>query len=250
MKENYKLCGKCKLEKEYNSFSKDKNTKDGFQNSCKECKKKYKKEWALSNKKRVNEYGKKYLIKHPNKKNNYSEKSKEYRNVNKDEISIKRKEYWLKNKNDINKKRRENIGNKSKEKKYKLINKDKINKKRNETIRNKKNKNPLFKLKSTIRTAISNSLNRGGYSKKNKTYDILNIDFNEFKKYIESKFESWMTWENHGKYNGELNYGWDLDHIIPISSALTEGDIIKLNHYTNFQPLCSKINRDIKRHYY
>ena len=25
--------------------------------------------------------------------------------------------------------------------------------------------------------------------------------------------------------------------------------IIKLNHYTNFQPLCSKINRYIKRNY-
>jgi len=27
----------------------------------------------------------------------------------------------------------------------------------------------------------------------------------------------------------------------------TEEDVIKLNHYTNLQPLCSKINRDIKR---
>jgi hypothetical protein len=28
-----------------------------------------------------------------------------------------------------------------------------------------------------------------------------------------------------------------MDHIIPISSAKTEEEIIKLNHYTNFQPL-------------
>jgi 5-methylcytosine-specific restriction endonuclease McrA len=44
-----------------------------------------------------------------------------------------------------------------------------------------------------------------------------------------------------------LNYGWDIDHIIPISSAGSEENIIKLNHYTNLQPLCSKINRDIKK---
>ena len=56
-----------------------------------------------------------------------------------------------------------------------------------------------------------------------------------------------MTWENRGLYNGELNYGWDIDHIIPISSGNTEEEIIKLNHYSNLQPLCSKINRDIKR---
>ena len=59
-----------------------------------------------------------------------------------------------------------------------------------------------------------------------------------------------MTWENHGLYNGELNYGWDIDHIIPFSSAKTEEDIIKLSHYTNLQPLCSKFNRYLKRDNY
>jgi hypothetical protein len=56
-----------------------------------------------------------------------------------------------------------------------------------------------------------------------------------------------MTWDNYGLYNGEPNYGWDIDHKIPSSSAITEEDLIKLNHYTNLQPLCSKINRDVKR---
>lgn len=39
-----------------------------------------------------------------------------------------------------------------------------------------------------------------------------------------------MTWENRGLYNGELNYGWDIDHIIPLSSVNSEEEIIKLNH--------------------
>ena len=56
-----------------------------------------------------------------------------------------------------------------------------------------------------------------------------------------------MTWENKGKYNGEVNYGWDIDHIIPVSSGMTEEEVVKLNHFTNLQPLCCKINRDIKR---
>jgi len=52
--------------------------------------------------------------------------------------------------------------------------------------------------------------------------------------------------ENRGLYNGEFNYVWDIDHIIPLSSAETEDDVIRLNHYSNLQPLCSKVNRDIK----
>ena len=56
-----------------------------------------------------------------------------------------------------------------------------------------------------------------------------------------------MNWENKGKYNGNFNSGWDLDHIIPISSAKNKEEIYKLNHYTNYQPLCSKVNRFIKK---
>ena len=61
--------------------------------------------------------------------------------------------------------------------------------------------------------------------------------------------EPWMSWDNYGKYNGEYNFGWDFDHIIPLYTSKTELDVIKLNHYTNIQPLCSRINRDIKPNY-
>lgn len=56
-----------------------------------------------------------------------------------------------------------------------------------------------------------------------------------------------MSWNNYGKYNGELNYGWDIDHIKPISSAKTESEFYELCNYINLQPLCSKVNRDIKK---
>lgn len=82
---------------------------------------------------------------------------------------------------------------------------------------------------------------------KSKKVDILDCSIVEFRIYLESKFDSWMTWDNHGKYNGELNYGWDMDHIIPMASAKNEEEVIRLNHYTNFQPLDSYENRVIKR---
>jgi hypothetical protein len=57
----------------------------------------------------------------------------------------------------------------------------------------------------------------------------LGIDWNGFKLHIEDKFKKGMTWENYGE--------WEYDHIIPISFAKDEEMIVKLNHYTNFQPL-------------
>jgi hypothetical protein len=55
-----------------------------------------------------------------------------------------------------------------------------------------------------------------------------------------------MNWGNYGLYNGQPNYGWDFDHIIPLSIAKNELELINLNHFSNIQPLCSLINRDIK----
>ena len=43
-----------------------------------------------------------------------------------------------------------------------------------------------------------------------------------------------MSWNNAGE--------WHYDHIYPISLAKTQEEIIKLNHYTNFQPLWAKEN--------
>jgi len=73
------------------------------------------------------------------------------------------------------------------------------------------------------------SIRNKGYTKKSKTYEILGCTFEEFKLHIESQFTNKMSWDNRSE--------WHLDHIIPISSAKTEEEVIKLNHYTNFQPL-------------
>ena len=97
---------------------------------------------------------------------------------------------------------------------------------------------------------IGDSLRSDGYLKESKTESILGCSFEYFKLYLESKFENWMTWDNYGLFNGELKYGWDIDHIKPLSSAETKEDIIKLNHYTNLQPLCSYTNRYIKMNKY
>lgn len=106
---------------------------------------------------------------------------------------------------------------------------------------------PIFKISSLIRTSIGEAFRLNGYGKKTKTNTILGCSFDELKQHLESQFLPWMNWDNHGLYNGELNHGWDIDHIEPLSNAKTEDDIIRLNHYTNLRPLCSQTNRYIKR---
>ena len=94
----------------------------------------------------------------------------------------------------------------------------------------------LYKLKIKTKNIIYRAF-KGKYIKKTHTNELIGCSSEFLKKYLESKFENWMNWENYGRYNGELNYGWDIDHIIPLSSASSEEELIKLNYYTNLQPL-------------
>ena len=110
--------------------------------------------------------------------------------------------------------------------------------------KNRRMNDPLFRLSKNIRSMISIRIKR--VKKTNSTIQILGCSIAELKVHLENKFESWMTWDNYGLYNGEPNYGWDIDHIIPVTSAQTNDILYKLNHYTNLQPLCSYYNRYIK----
>ena len=187
------------------------------------------------------EYNKKYREANKDKFKEYYEankdKFKEYYEANKENIKEKIKNYYKINKGGVKEKKKEYYEN-NKQARLEYQRKYKINRKLND---------PLFKLTRNIRNAIRKSFINNGYKKTSKTFLILGCSFEEFKQHLESKFESWMTWDNYGLYNGTANYGWDIDHIIPSSSALTEEDVIKLNHYTNLQPMCSYYNRDVKK---
>jgi hypothetical protein len=258
-----KVCSKCKEEKEVCEFGKCKKSKDGLDYSCKLCKKQSRnspinKEKIKLRNQNWNSQNKEYFKEYFSKNDSRMYKSK-YRDKNKEKIDELSKKYRENNKEKINQQLREwrklnkeklkqyYIKSKDSKKRYIEKNSDKVRERRNKYFRLRKNNDTLFKLSSNIRTLINNSLKNKGYSKNTKSYKILGVNFKELLTHFENLFEDWMSWDNHGKYNGEFNYGWDIDHIIPLSSAKDEEDIIKLNHYTNLQPLCSKINREIKR---
>ena len=97
-----------------------------------------------------------------------------------------------------------------------------------------RNLNPLNKLKSSVRNRVYLGLSAKNVYKKEKTQMYLGCSFEFYKNYLEKNFKKGMSWENRSK--------WHIDHIIPLSSATTEEELIKLFHYTNTQPLWAKDN--------
>lgn len=104
---------------------------------------------------------------------------------------------------------------------------------RNESKR--KESDPVFAMRKRVSALISGRLRAGGYTKKSRSQEILGCDWAEFKRHIERQFLKGMTWENRDK--------WQLDHVVPISTAKTEEEILALNHHTNLRPLWSDLNR-------
>ena len=225
-----KKCCKCHEEKLTEEFSKQKTSKDGLCCVCKTCKKIYDSKYTEKNKIDIKDKRKIYYSKNKTK---VDTANKSYVENNKDKIKEYQKQQREKNK----------VKQKEYQKEYRLKNKE------NRNVKDKERKinDPLYKLTCNSRTMICDVFRRNGYSKKSKTSDIIGCSFEEFKLYLESKFEGWMTWDNYGLYNGTENYGCDVDHIIPLASGKTEEELIQLNHYSNLQPLCSYINRDIKK---
>jgi hypothetical protein len=228
-----KTCKMCEIEKDISEFYKQ-NGKPISR--CKECYILKAKEYKENNKELVKEQKRKNY--HKNKDNEiFKLKVKKNREDNKEY----QKEYYKKYRED----NKEYLDSYKKE--YYINNKEKIISNVIKYKNNRKIHDVTFKLSISIRRTINNSIYRNGYKKTSKTYEILGCTFEEFKAHLECKFEDWMNWENKGLYNGEFSFGWDIDHIIPVSKGKTEEEVYKLNHFSNLRPLCSKINRDIKR---
>jgi hypothetical protein len=97
-------------------------------------------------------------------------------------------------------------------------------------------RDPIFRLVRAVRTRILRGLQ--GTPKSDKTEEILGCSFYFLRRWLESKFQPGMTWENQGLK------GWHIDHIRPCASFdLTDPEQQKLCfHYTNLQPLWAKDN--------
>lgn len=225
------ICGEEKpLTKQY--FHSRKDSKDGFRNNCKECKSLKDRKTYLKNQEQVKERSKKY---HHENRDEILEKRRKYYQENKELYSQRASEYYLENREKIlNRVQIYKDKHPESLRRWREQNKDHVRKYNMRYKKRRMMEDPLFDFTIRIRKVVSSSFRRRKIPKNSNASVIVGCDWEFFKKYIESQFKEGMTWDNHGE--------WHYDHIIPLSTATNEEEVIKLNHYTNFKPLWADEN--------
>lgn len=101
--------------------------------------------------------------------------------------------------------------------------------------RERRQRDEVFALKCRIRSMLTDCFRNGGYTKDARATEILGCDWEFLTVHIERQFVKGMAW---GKMGSEIH----IDHIVPLASARTEEDVIRLNHFTNLRPIWAKDN--------
>ena len=158
---------------------------------------------------------------------------KAYREANKEKILERARAYREANK--------EKIAERGKA--YYQANKSKIAERVLSYQKQRRKKDPIFKLRRNYSRSCATAFESIGQKKNNQSLKLLDLnDWQELAEHLSKQFYNHtetgeaMTFDNHGLY------GWHIDHIIPLSTAETEEDIIKLCHYTNLQPMWAEEN--------
>jgi len=113
-----------------------------------------------------------------------------------------------------------------------LLNKEQKRKQNSIRIKN----DLCFKLRRDLRCRLNKAIRNN--QKTGSAVRDLGCSIEEFKTYMESKFQPGMSWNNHG------NIGWHIDHVVPMSKfdLPNPEELKKACHYTNLQPLWAKDN--------
>ena len=233
-----KICKKCGKEKPLTEYRKTYNKKyDRFyyRTECHDCELNYGRKYELSRPDRT-EYKKEYNKKYREENiDTLKEKNREWREKNKEKIQEQRKEKYKNNRDTILEKQKEYY-QKNKEKvldyhhKYNKDNSELLAEKAYEYQKYKVATDDFYKFKRLIRDCVLKSFKRTNHRKSSYAKEIIGINFDEAWKYLK---ETWK--KNYGTdYNGEP---YHIDHIVPLSTAKTEEEVIRLCHYTNLQLL-------------
>ena len=240
-------CSSCGVEKVANlknfhwrNAEKGKNgytRKAKWRKQCKKCILGFRSEYWHENKIIIKEKRKDYFIEYRNRPENKERQAKitkkfYLKNKDRKEFKEKRRKYQSENRD------KQNIYSKN----YRIRHSERLSLKEKERCKVDLNYRFRRRISTRIRNAIvfhteSNHKDRGSL----ELLDAPSIKF--VWKHLESQFESWMNWNNYGKY--DKNYKtWQIDHIIPCASFDLKCPVQQLAcfHWSNLQPLLSKTN--------
>ncbi len=133
---------------------------------------------------------------------------------------------------EANKKYRESRKGKATEAKRKELGKPE----RNRQIRDRYKKDPEFRMKKVCQDMLRRTLMMSGSKKEKRTLEATGYSADRLRDHLEIQFLKGMTWENYGE--------WHIDHIIPISLMISEGetDPRKINCLSNLRPMWARDN--------
>jgi len=106
----------------------------------------------------------------------------------------------------------------------------------NEYVLQRRKTDINFRLSGNLRNRLRRALECN--YKKGSAVSDLGISIEEFRLYMESKFEIGMSWDNYGEYS-PIVPRWNINHIKPLSKFdLTDKKQLKeACHHTNLQPM-------------
>lgn len=215
-----KLCSKCKRLLPADRFFKDSRSPSGLTCQCKSCIKSYR----SSHKDQIAESKKRYSAAHKDK---ISEKNRKYRENNKEKIAEYHKNYYTEHREEMNKKTKENY----------IKNKAIYRKKNLEAKKRRLLSDPVYAEKERVRAALRICLRRGGGGADCKTAVMVGCSLDDLVMHLKQSYK-----DNYGKEWDETQVV-EIDHIIPLCTAKTKDEVIKLCHWTNLQLLTPSDNQ-------
>ena len=182
------------------------------------------------------------------------EYDKKYREMHREQIRASHKAWRDKNADHVREKARENYHKnpeahkarmakyaeshveqeKERRHRYKIENRQKCT----DYQRIKRQSDPVYRFRSSFTRLICIYRKKHGYTGDKGTWEMVGCDFPTFLNHIQSQFAEGMTLENYGHGKGK----WNIDHIVPMCTAVTNADVERLNHYTNLRPMWSSEN--------
>lgn len=94
--------------------------------------------------------------------------------------------------------------------------------------------NPSAAMQARLSRLHRHALAMVGAIKTSATFEQLGYTVEEFVVHIERQFTKGMGWHNMNQ--------WQIDHVVPVSTAKTEADVIALNQLPNLRPMWAPEN--------